>query len=389
MHIPPSAQSRAHSRRHIRFATLGTALLAASCGRDAGNHPELPPHAIAAAMVTGAAAFSGKVPRLTDEPPVAHATGMVREFGDSATAGLLTAVRPIGRYLIAIDRFTSPHVLVFDRATGALLDRFGRDGQGPGEFRDPSTIFVISHDPAEFWIYDFDNVRATHVAVDAAGKAHVRSEVRLNPGHALETPIWLGGQIVANGLFSGFSLLVMDGEGNPQKRIDADAPHAAELGHLQGALQANRSFIATSPRRDRFALAYQFASRLDFFTAGLERYGTVAGPRPTQIRYRTVGNRFHWEDGNEVAYWGIDATDQYVFAAFCGCPVVTGEELPQRLHVFRWNGDFVGEVALERPLAAFSVSPDGSRLYGAFLEPYPAIGEWALPSAFHSPPTRS
>lgn len=369
--------------RRVIVSLIALVVCISAC-RDRGtdgtvdSHPSSP-----GGMESPSVRFSGSVRSLgADERPVDTLT-MTRHLGDTLSFGLITAVHPVGKYLVAVDRFTSPHILVLDREHGELRGRFGRDGEGPGEFRDPSGIFVVDHESREFWIYDFSNGRATLVRLDPLGEAQVQRHLRLQADHSLETPAWVGDGIVATGLFPDFALLVMDKSGVPRRRVGSDLPHA-QLASLQGGLQANRSFMAVSPKRDRLALAYQFASRIDFFTPIPERYGMVQGPRATQLRYRAVGNRLRWEDDNEVAYWGADATDDYVFFGFCGCPVRNGDELPDRLHVFRWNGDFVAEIALDRPLMAFSVAPDGTRLYGAFVEPYPGLGEWRLPERFHA-----
>ena len=48
---------------------------------------------------------------------------------------------------------------------------------------------------------------------------------------------------------------------------------------------------------------------------------------------------------------------------------------------YRWNGDFVRELTLSRPILGFAVSSAGDRLWGFLVEglPYAGIGEWVLP----------
>jgi hypothetical protein len=140
----------------------------------------------------------------------------------------------------------------------------------------------------------------------------------------------------------------------------------------------NRNFMADQPGGGRFVLAYQFGNRVEFYTGAGERYGQVSGPRETEPRFGLAKGRLRWEDGNEMAYSGAYATERYVYALFCGCRL--GEDVPpSRVHVFRWNGDFVGEVTLDRPVLEIAVSPDDATLYAGIEEPYPGVGEWKLP----------
>lgn len=328
--------------------------------------------------------FSGKVPKLAKDEP-RDTLVMQRTFGDSSTFGLVSTVRAIGDYVVVGDRFVSPHLAIYRRSTGELHTRLGRDGQGPGEFKDPAGTFVVSEDPAQVWVYDFQNRRFTLIGLDASGEAMIKEELPLNVGASLENPVWINGRIVSNGLFPDYTLLVADSSGKPISRVIAGPPVIKDVAHVPGARQANRNFLAVDPNGQRFALAYQFASRIDFFDAEGGRYGSVNGPRETSARYHIDQNgRFQWEPDNEAAYWIADATENYVYALFCGCEIVEGNELPTRLHIFKWNGDFVGELAFDRPLSAFSVSRDDTVIYGAYEDPYPGLGEWRLPSWLHS-----
>lgn len=111
--------------------------------------------------------------------------------------------------------------------------------------------------------------------------------------------------------------------------------------------------------------------------------GSIRGPRPTTAKYRiSSDDRFFWDPQGQMAYTGIQATSRYVYAMFCGCREADDpDQRSQRVHVFRWNGDFVSEIQLDRRVTAFAVSPDDSFLYGSITEPHPAVGEWRLPAA--------
>lgn len=150
--------------------------------------------------------------------------------------------------------------------------------------------------------------------------------------------------------------------------------------HVVGRRLLNRSYLTARPDGERLALAYQWASRLDVFSADGRRLGSIEGPRPTTAKYRVSDNRFFWDPQGQMAYTGIQATSRYVYAMFCGCREADDpDQRSQRVHVFQWNGDFVSEIVLDRRVTAFAVSPDDRILYGSITEPHPAVGEWKMP----------
>jgi TolB-like 6-blade propeller-like len=323
--------------------------------------------------------FSGRVPALggADRPETTLA--MHRLLGDSLAFSMVTQLAVADGKLLVGDQFSSPHLGVVELRTGRITARFGRDGEGPGEFRVPSWFVADAGRPGRMWVYDFQNRRLSLVRLDGRPKP-VERELPVDAGVSLEAPVWTDGGLIANGVFPDYTLLVMDSAGQPRRRIAADPPFTErQMPHATGRRLMNRSFLAPSPRGDRFALVYQFRNRVDFFRADGTRYGTVRAPRQTELRYRIGSGGFLWEDGNEMTYSSVKATDRYVYALFCGCRLGR-ERPPSRLHLFRWNGDFVREIALDRAVTAFAVSPDDAAVYGGVEEPYPAIGEWRLPA---------
>ena len=187
-----------------------------------------------------------------------------------------------------------------------------------------------------------------------------------------------GPRYFANGLFPDFTLLVTDTLGQPQSRIVADPPFTPrDAPDMNGRRLLNRNFMAANPGDGRFVLAYQFRSRLDFFTPDGERYGRISGPRATRPSFGMRNGRFAWNDDNEMAFQGVAASRNYVYALFCGCSIEE-QRTSSVVQVFRWNGDFVAELQLDRPVLEIAVDEDRT-LYGAAEEPYPGVAEWALP----------
>ncbi|HEX7051317.1 MAG TPA: hypothetical protein VF188_14015 [Longimicrobiales bacterium] len=80
-----------------------------------------------------------------------------------------------------------------------------------------------------------------------------------------------------------------------------------------------------------------------------------------------------------MAYVAVDASDTYIYALFCGA-CSREDRLPNVVHVFTWDGVFVGELELDRRVKTIAVAPDDSLLFGAVEEPVPQVGIWEIPS---------
>jgi hypothetical protein len=330
--------------------------------------------------------FSGRVPRLSGEEQPRDTLALHRLFGDSLAFAAISGIQPVGGRLFITDRLMSKHLALIDVRTGSVQARAGNHGEGPNEFRDPGAFMVQSASPPRTWVYDFQNRRLSLLSAGAGGKLSIEESRPFNVGESIEQPLRSGAQFIANGLFTDYTLLVLDSAAKPVRRIDAGQPYPARtMPHTAGRRLLNRSYLAADPGRSRLALAYQWASRIDFFSADGSHSGSAEGPRSTTPKYRITDNRFFWDPQGEMAYTGVQATDSYVYAMFCGCREADDpDQRSQRVHVFRWDGDFVAELQLDRKVTAFAVSPDDAFLYAAVTEPHPAVAEWRLPPALRS-----
>jgi hypothetical protein len=375
-----------------RMPLLAALALAAALGACADQPP--PPRAAIndvpitrAGRAAGAGAFRGHVPRLPDGEPPRDTLRLTRVLGDSLDFASISGIQPLDGLLLVSDRMMSKHLAVIDLQTGSVRARAGTHGEGPREFRDPAAFIAQTISPPRFWVYDFQNRRLSLVAAESRDRMSIGESRPFNVGESIEQPLRIGGRFIANGLFPDYTLLVLDSMGVPVRRIEADQPFpAAVMPHVVGRRLLNRSWLAADPDGSRLALAYQWASRIDFFSPDGDRLGSVQGPRPTRAKYRIANDRFFWDPQGEMAYTGVQATNRYVYAAYCGCKEADDrDQRSRRVHVFRWNGDFVSEIQLDRRVTAFAVSEDDAVLYASITEPHPAVGEWRLPAGLRAP----
>ncbi|MFL5541604.1 MAG: BF3164 family lipoprotein, partial [Longimicrobiaceae bacterium] len=303
-------------------------------------------------------------------------------LGDTSGFGRITRIVDLGDRLLVLDALMDPHLSVVDVASGRLVEHFGRNGEGPKEFRAP--YWAFRGDGAnDVWVYDYANARLTLVDLAAEVDHRISRTISLPVGATLESPTWFGDTLVSNGIFSDYSLMVIDGRGTPVRRITSDPPfHYRQLQHWVGLRQLNRTFLAHDPARRRMVLAYQWDDRLDFFGADGALLGTARGPRSTRPSYHLQNGKFFWNDDTEMAYCDVTASDAYVFALYAGpAPDTPHVHRPSKVHVFTWKGEFVAELALDRPVWAISVGRDGRTLYAPFdtNEGHYLIGVWQVP----------
>jgi hypothetical protein len=383
------------SSPRLRHAALASLLALAACGGERQNPAD---RALGADAPPGlalllespfravddarGARFSGRVPSLSPREQPRDTLRMGRSFGDSTSFALINAVEVVGGRLVVADQQMSKHIVVIDRESCRIEASVGGHGRGPREFLNPSWFRVESVSPARVWAYDFQNRRETLLRLDEPEASMVGDVRRLEAGQALERPIRAGGRILSSGLFVDYTLLQMDTLGKPLARLVSDPPFKERHMPVRaGRRILNRGFLDADPAGRRLAMAYQWTSRIDFFTADGTRLGSVQGPRRTTPRYRHRDNLFFYDKAAEMAYVSLRATDRYVYALFCG--IDAKQNVPQlgnRVHVFRWNGDFVAELQLDQPVVEFAVSGDDRTLYATTVDPYPVVGEWRLPA---------
>lgn len=206
--------------------------------------------------------------------------------------------------------------------------------------------------------------------------------VTLQSGPRLFQPVVLRDRFVSNGYFPRHTLTVVDTLTRIQRHlVGGRLPVDDSLNNLVFRVRVNRNRAAVDPSHRRLVLAYQAINRLDIYDSVPALRGSIAGPRKVAMSFSRVDSRrgpaFTWTESNERAYVGVDASQDHIFALFCG---KCGPELARIVHVFTWEGRFIREFVLDQGVLGIAVSPDGTTLFGATEEPFPAVVLWNLPT---------
>lgn len=313
----------------------------------------------------------------------------IRTFGGPDSFGRIAGVfDPGGSYMLVVDALMDPHIAILDRDDGTVVSRFGRQGDGPGEFRSPGDFFRSSRDAREAWILDFSNARISRVQVGDSGEGQVVEQVRLRVDGQIEFPAWVGDTLVATSLTNDATLVFLSRHGEALSSVWVEEPfNEVAMPHAVGRYMLNRATMGVHPTGDRIALGYYSSTSFVI----LDRHGrperTFHGPKSIEPRFQLRDNRFFWDDGSQFAYSQIFATDQYVIGHFCPCEMrfpVDGVMPPRiidsELHVFTWEGELVAEYYLPSGLIGpMAMGVDGATIYGGLDDPYPHVVEFELP----------
>ena len=294
------------------------------------------------------------------------------------------AVAATERHLLVYDHLAPLHVVLLDRAAGVVLGEAGRTGEGPHELRSLTHVAPLTtrdgSPPASFMGFDYALRRVVVInpvpsndSVIEVGQLQVR-------GYPDQAYRWRD-ELLVGGMFAAAPLVRLANRG----RESPGGRHpftAADYPDASARYTANQYVSAVRPDGAAIALAYLFLGRLDVYREDLGPAWTFhAMPPIGPPRLIPVNGRLQWDPARLMAYRSATATERFLYAYLCACPVDDDAEQPGRgeIQVFAWDGALVARLRLDREHTGIAVAPDDSRLYAGFLEPRPGVGEWLLP----------
>jgi hypothetical protein len=310
----------------------------------------------------------------------------------SGSLGLPISIELVRDRLVLIDVAADSVIHVLDRTDGSTVQSFGRRGGGPGEFQGAWKIERVQGSDAQFWIYDLNLRRLTHIDLDTdfedPGHREHRSITLISETTIID-PVWVDTVLVALGFHPegrfGFydrrgKLLRTAGE-LPADEIDVPATIRQ---------QAYQSVLRPSPDRSLLAAATRHADMLDIY----RRDGTlVASARPPfsfvpsyEIQKSRENLVIATGDDLRFGYLSLATTADHIYALFSGR---TRRGFPgvanygEYVHVFDWSGALVRVLRLDASSIGITVDEGGTRLYSIRHDPSPAVVEYELVS---SPP---
>jgi hypothetical protein len=300
-------------------------------------------------------------------------------------AGLSVA----GDHLLVADA-SAPYLHVLSAETGAYRLSFGREGAGPGEFREATDVFADVRGDGSFWVFDAALGRLSHFAT-TAGEAEpglVRT-VNLSPGGPtlLMHAAWLGDSaIAATGIYPDGRIAVTDPRGRIVRYIGSLPPSPpGEVVPVTVLQHAFTGPLTVSPDRRHLAMGTENADRLEIYRPDgtlVRALRGAGGFDPVfEVHRKPGGNTMATGSDLRFGYTGLASTDEHIYALFSG--QLRGEGgaysyFGTEVHVYTWTGERVATYRLDERARAIAITPDGRRLYAVQWTPEPRVVRYAL-----------
>jgi len=273
------------------------------------------------------------------------------------------------------DASGDPDLHVVDPADGKVLRSAGRRGGGPTELSGaPGNMQADPTDDGSIWV--FDGSRQSLIRFGAESEDSAARFVRIRGGPAvIGKAVWLetnrGVGFTADPE-AAFVFFDHDGQVTaslPGEMLGSDSiPMTARI-HAT----ITRFSVCVRPGGNRFAIIYGHAAQIAIHRADTAERTLADVPVEGSPNFESDRARRHIVFKRQsVFYLACSATRDRLYALYSGKPVdgtAAGSALLARtIHVFDWEGRFVGSVSLDTGISGLAVD-DGRRLiYGTSLE---------------------
>ncbi len=305
--------------------------------------------------------------------------------------GAIVDLALVGDRIVGLDAMLDPSIHVFDVESVNHLASYGRRGDGPGEFKDPEQIVIgASNSTDEVWVLDGVHQRLTRLSLDEleAGAVVAPETFSMdgpNAGSLVRIPDgrWFAGGWITDGRVARFRA-----DRSYDRTIVGFPPEAEAPGMT--LLQAYESRVVADPAGDRLAAATLLAGLLEIFDYDGATIAQAAVPSsfpPAWAQGRSSGGRAVMSVNPDTRYGFTDlvATRRFLYGLFSGGRVMQ-EGTPwatKDVQVFRWDGEYVKTLHLDRAAQTITVDATDTWLYASGPEPTPWVGRFRLPEPSH------
>lgn len=296
-----------------------------------------------------------------------------------------TDLEVVGGHLVLVDRYADHPIHIVDATEGELLRSLGRAGDGPGEYRQLSSIAPVPGSSTAFWAYDMGLARLTYVDLADEGTLQRPWEARLmtlqSDGARVTGIEWTSeDRFLAAGFFPDGRLGEFGADGEMRGVLGAlpSNPNHAPASVLQHAYMGT---LKAHPEGSRLALALRHASVIEIRDADGSLIARTVGPQEDfEPKFETADTErgAKMRSGSDMRFGYIDmaVTGDRIYGLFSGRTRegYSGRAtLGRYIHVFDWDGTLEEVIEVEDDLIAIAVPSDGSTLYAVRHDPVPAV----------------
>lgn len=269
------------------------------------------------------------------------------------------------------DHSGDPYLHLLDRKTGQVLVSWGRQGEGPGDFKDVQSFFPSPSNPGHIRAYDATMDRVVELGVSSDLEPEVTRTWTFSSSPRPRRVTALGVGFVAWTEMEGGQWLFLDSNAVERSRTDARLLGGDSVPNWERAKASSAFSVCVRPGADQFAVLYGNAGRIEIYDADGSFEALAAVPSPSD------GDFARREDGAprwrriRVHYVGCAATGTNLLGLYSG-RVDSLYEGPRRqeigdalsIHVFSWDGAYEGQLNLQAPIQQLTLTEEGDTLYG-------------------------
>lgn len=299
-----------------------------------------------------------------------------------------TLIAVCGDLLIVGGGRSDTAFLVHDRATGRRLSAFGREGSGPLEFRQPSSLqaqHTCNGNEGEVAIFDPANGRLSVVRVRGNQRP---SLLRAAVGElAGQSAVMVGydGHLYGFGAFAEARISEFDPDGK-RRRAFGENPLVEDGVPPSVANQALQPSVAVTAGGRVAFVGARYAGRIDVYSLSDGRRTEARVPRPFAPRIDVAHNGamlvFRTNQDTRFGYIAVAASRDLVFALFSGRTRSTAPgraNYGNEVHVFDTAGRLKQRLRLDRDVFDLAPTPDGRTLFAIAHDPAPQTLRFAIP----------
>lgn len=310
----------------------------------------------------------------------------VGTYGDSSSLSGAVDIASLGKYLVAVNPDTKKAAIAIDYTSDTEYDLIQLLGEDKGHMLRHSFVwrgidnrlYFGSSSSKYFTCLDIDmrddkRILSAHEMVRSA---NLRSSYGLTKG------VW-----ISNGYFDDALISVNRLNGRDLVEVNRHG-HALYPDVSSAAIRAytNMNTIVAHPSGDAIAQGFRYSARIHIYDGDGHLRRTLSSPIDVRLSYdeRAPSNSEHAQFGirsdTKDCYVDIAATDKYIVALFSGraltkYPIIGGTQI----HIFAWDGTFVGVWRLDCLVARIDASDDGQYLWGFRPVPTPHLVAFRLP----------
>ncbi|HEX6040565.1 BF3164 family lipoprotein [Longimicrobium sp.] len=303
--------------------------------------------------------------------------------------GRPSSISVAGSRLVVTDA-SPPFLHVLAAADGAHLLSFGKNGAGPGEFREANEVLPDLGSDGSFWVFDSSLGRLSHFFMpEGASVPSMDQVINLQPGGPtlLLKAGWLtDSTIAATGIYPDGRIAVTDRTGRIVRYIGKRPPSTPGQNVPITVLQhAFTGPLTVAPDRQRLAMGTESADRLEIYRADgtlVRELRGASGFDPVfEVHSKPAGNTMAIGADHRFGYTGLASTDEHIYALYSGQVLSEGGAYAYfgtEIHVYTWDGDRVRTYRLDERARGITVTRDGRWLYAIQWVPEPRIVRYPL-----------